>query len=477
MIYIFDGTLEGLLTAIFESYQRKDAPVKLVSENFYQPDAFDESYTIISDEAKAGRVWMGLGKKLDGEWMLRFYKSYLSEQPAIFQRLFDFARYIFNPKGAEADYGNSDVLEISQMAQKVHREKHRMEAFVRFQQTGDGMFYAGVEPDFNVLPLILEHFRKRYADQQWIIYDLKRKYGLFYDLEKVATIELDFKSEFGSSQAIGSELLDPKEELYSLLWKDYFKSTNIPARKNQALLEIPHGKKRILNTQLCNLLRYPICNRLGFWFILWFRLTFLTPFTASTLFDTDEILWTRLREGDEAAFSALFERYFGALVNYGKSLGPTNEQVRDCVQDVFADLWLYKKNLNESVVVKAYLLSSVRKRIARVHERDRILGRTAPLEEALFLMDFTVQDQLIADEEMKAKVYHLNDLVNALPSRQKEVIYLRYHEGINLPEIADMMNINYQSVVNLLYKAIQQLRGSWVGELPSLLFIIATILK
>lgn len=244
MIYIFDGTLEGLLTAIFESYQRKDAPVKLVSEVYYQPDAFDASYTIISDEAKAGRVWTGLQKKLDGEWMLRFYKSYLSEQPAIFQRLFDFARYIFNnPKGAEADYGNPDVLEISQMAQKVHREKHRMEAFVRFQQTGDGMFYAGVEPDFNVLPLISDHFRKRYADQQWIIYDLKRKYGLFYDLQKVEIIELDFKSEFSSSQIIDANLLDPKEELYSLLWKDYFKSTNIPARKNTKL-HIRHVPKR-----------------------------------------------------------------------------------------------------------------------------------------------------------------------------------------------------------------------------------------
>lgn len=245
MIYIFDGTLEGLLTAIFESYQRKDVRVKLVSEVFYQPDAFDASYTVISDEAKAGRVWAGLGKKLDGEWMLRFYKSYLSEQPAIFQRLFDFAHYIFNnPKGAEADYGNSDVLEISQMAQKVHREKHRMEAFVRFQQTGDGMFYAGVEPDFNVLPLISDHFRKRYADQQWIIYDLKRKYGLFYDLQKVEIIELDFKTEFSSSRSSTAvELLDPKEELYSLLWKDYFKSTNIPARKNMKL-HIRHVPKR-----------------------------------------------------------------------------------------------------------------------------------------------------------------------------------------------------------------------------------------
>lgn len=245
MIYVFDGTLEGLLTAIFDSYDRKAERVKLVSEVFYQPDAFDETYKVVSDEAKAGRVWNGLAKKLNGEWMVRFYKSYLSELPAVFQTLFDFACYIFdNAKGAEADYGNPHVLEVSQMAQKVHREKHRMEAFVRFQQTGDGIYYAGVEPDFNVLPLISDHFRKRYADQQWIIYDLKRKYGLFYDLHKVEIIELDFKTEFSSSRpSPGVELLDPKEELYSLLWKDYFKSTNIPARKNTKL-HIRHVPKR-----------------------------------------------------------------------------------------------------------------------------------------------------------------------------------------------------------------------------------------
>lgn len=245
MIYVFDGTLEGLLTAIFDSYDRKAERVKLVSEVFYQPDAFDETYKVVSDEAKAGRVWNGLAKKLDSEWMVRFYKSYLSEQQTIFQTLFDFACYIFdNQKGAEADYGNPHVLEVSQMAQKVHREKHRMEAFVRFQQTGDGIYYAGVEPDFNVLPLISDHFRKRYADQQWIIYDLKRKYGLFYDLQKVEIIELDFKTELSSSRySPGVELLDPKEELYSLLWKDYFKSTNIPARKNTKL-HIRHVPKR-----------------------------------------------------------------------------------------------------------------------------------------------------------------------------------------------------------------------------------------
>ena len=244
-IYVFDGSLEGLLTAIFDSYERKAVQVKVVSSDYYLPDVFQESHEVISEDSKANRVWKGLRKKLDADWMKRFYNSFLSEQPELFQDLFDFAHYIFdNPAGAETNFGNACVLSVSQMERKVHREKHRMEAFIRFQQTADGIFYAHIEPDFNVLPLISDHFRKRYADQKWIIFDLKRKYGLFFDLEKVNEITFDFTAEMSSNlNTLPAQVLDPKEELYSLLWKDYFRSTNIPARKNMKL-HIQHVPKR-----------------------------------------------------------------------------------------------------------------------------------------------------------------------------------------------------------------------------------------
>ncbi|MCE7072352.1 TIGR03915 family putative DNA repair protein [Dyadobacter sp. CY327] len=244
-IFVFDGTLEGLLTAIFECYRKKSEAVKLVSQTHYVPDVFKEAFTVISDDAKANRVWKGLTKKLDSNWMKSIYKAFLSEQPATFQDLFEFIRYIIDsPPGAEANFGNKYVLEISQMSHKVHREKHRMEAFIRFQKTADHIFYAHIEPDFNVLPLLIDHFKNRYADQKWIIYDLKRKYGLFYDLEKVEEITFDFTAEMSPAlNALPVNVLDPQEELYALLWKDYFRSVNIPARKNMKL-HIRHVPKR-----------------------------------------------------------------------------------------------------------------------------------------------------------------------------------------------------------------------------------------
>ncbi|HEX8270921.1 MAG TPA: TIGR03915 family putative DNA repair protein [Flavobacterium sp.] len=243
--YVFDGSLEGLLTAIFEFYEQKPGRVELVSNANYQPALLDDAVEIISDEAKSARVWDGLKKKLSTDWQMRFYKTYLSETAESYQNLFDFACYIFdNKKGVEVNYGHPAVIAIFKMDKSVNRERHRMKAFIRFQETADGIFYAPVEPDYNVLPLIAGFFKNRYADQKWIIYDLKRKYGLYYDLDKVEEIKFDFVPEaISSAPALPSEILNTKEELYALLWNDYFKSTNIPARKNMKL-HIQHVPKR-----------------------------------------------------------------------------------------------------------------------------------------------------------------------------------------------------------------------------------------
>lgn len=243
--YIFDGSFEGLLTAIFESYERKDKAVRLTWDKLYQPEMLDECFEILNDEAKATRVWTGLKKKLMPQWAVMFYKAYLSEDPQTFQDLFDFAHYIFdNSKGAEQNFGNLHVMAVSKMDKKVNREKHRMKAFIRFQKTADGIYYCPVEPDFNVLPLIATFFKNRYADQQWIIYDVKRKYGLFYNLNTVEEITYEFVSAIDTRKiALPKELTDEKEELASILWKDYFNSTNIPARKNMKL-HIQHVPKR-----------------------------------------------------------------------------------------------------------------------------------------------------------------------------------------------------------------------------------------
>nr|WP_294931059.1 sigma-70 family RNA polymerase sigma factor [uncultured Flavobacterium sp.] len=178
----------------------------------------------------------------------------------------------------------------------------------------------------------------------------------------------------------------------------------------------------------------------------------------------DHKLWSKLKSGDEKSFSLLFEKYYGDLINYGNSFSPFAEKVQDCVQDVFADVWLYRESLQEPNVVKAYLLSSVRKRIARLYERDHIFRKIANTDSIEFLFDFSVEHELIADETTAERVLHLNKLLNDLPPRQKEALFLRYNQGLTVEQVAEMLEVNYQSASNLLHRGLLTLRKEWKGS-------------
>lgn len=240
---IYDGTFEGLLTAVFEIYEHKLTEVSICPEHLLQPNFFDAKRSIVSDTVKANRVLKGLHQRLAAGGVQRLYAAHLSEIAGEEDNLLGFIRYAFSTNETiEQDFGNKYVMRLSYVLKLVRREKHRMEAFVRFQKMADGIFYASIEPDFNVLPLILNHFKKRYADQKWIIYDIKRAYGIYYDLQDAVFIQLNFASSKQDGKTLISSYSED-ETLYQALWKDYFKHVNIPARKNTKL-HLQHVPKR-----------------------------------------------------------------------------------------------------------------------------------------------------------------------------------------------------------------------------------------
>jgi RNA polymerase sigma factor (sigma-70 family) len=190
----------------------------------------------------------------------------------------------------------------------------------------------------------------------------------------------------------------------------------------------------------------------------------------------DSKLWSNLKKGDENAFSVLFKRHYSQLVRYGNSFSPFPEKVQDCVQDVFTDIWIYRHKLNDDVVVKAYLLASVRKRISRLQERDRIFGKSTSTDSIKFLFDFSIEHHFIADEITANKVKRLNQIMNNLPSRQKEALYLRYNQELTIDQIAHTLEINYQSANNLLHRALLYLRKEWQGIMSLILLLFSVVI-
>ena len=238
--YAFDGSMVGLLNCVFRAFQFKEFHVQLRLFDGAQQGLFSHIIEIENNELHAQRVWSALEQKLAPNALRQIYFAYLSESLEAHQHLLNYCIHVFQQqKSVEKDYLHPSVLAISQWTKKVGREKHRMEAFVRFKKTTDGLFLSLVRPDFNVLPLIQPHFKRRYQDQRWLIYDEQRKYGLYYDLKEIHEVSLeanqiDRNIENGTSQNFQLEL-DEQEELYDQLWKDYFNSINIKERQNVKL--------------------------------------------------------------------------------------------------------------------------------------------------------------------------------------------------------------------------------------------------
>ncbi len=240
---VYDGTFDGWLTAVFEVYEYKFKDPFIVKQDNFQPNVFDARHAVLTDEVKAGRVWKGLKQKISHRATSELYHSFLSEIPGFENTLLRYAQYVFaSTNTVEYDYSNHSILEVRQIAHKVYRERHRMEAFIRFELTRDQIYYAVIQPDFNVLPLLENHFKKRYADQKWLIYDVYRKYGMFYDLQQVTQVTINFSENTNSGNDV-SIVYDDTEVLYQSLWKQYFQSVNIQARKNMKL-HIQHMPRR-----------------------------------------------------------------------------------------------------------------------------------------------------------------------------------------------------------------------------------------
>lgn len=239
----YDGSFEGLLTAVFEIYEYKITDPCIVPKEQMNGSLFGNVHEVITDLQKSKRVYGKLKERLTPNAFSQLYKTFLSEQKDIENVIYRYIAYVLSSKeNVENNFAHRDVLLIQQMSRKVHREKHRMEAFVRFQLSKDGLYYCLIQPDFNVLPLISNHFEKRYADQRWLIYDSRRKYGLYHDLEKVEEVNMQFSENMNDKNNL-QHIIDEKEELYQTLWQQYFSSVNIAARRNMKL-HIQHMPKR-----------------------------------------------------------------------------------------------------------------------------------------------------------------------------------------------------------------------------------------
>jgi RNA polymerase sigma-70 factor (ECF subfamily) len=174
--------------------------------------------------------------------------------------------------------------------------------------------------------------------------------------------------------------------------------------------------------------------------------------------EQEQTLWKDMISGNKKSFEDLYNQYFQALINYGFRITKNENLIEDAVQELFISIWNNRTNLSEVNEVKFYLFRSLKNRILRQLEKD-IFDKSEDIDVYLdFLNSISEEQKKIDSEQFDANLDTLQRAIAHLPIRQQEVINLKYYHDFTLDEIAKLMDVNKQSVSNLLFRSYAILR-------------------
>lgn len=169
--------------------------------------------------------------------------------------------------------------------------------------------------------------------------------------------------------------------------------------------------------------------------------------------DTD--LWLDFISGDRDAFDHIFYLHIDQLINYGKKITSNDALIDDCIQEMFLDLWLKRERLGETNSIKYYLFKTLRRRILLAVKKES-KNECFDNEEMLnYSFDFkaNLESKLSLEETSD-----LNQVFQVLSPIQKEVIYLKFYNGLSFDEISESLNVTKKVLYNSLSKAMLTFR-------------------
>ncbi len=186
--------------------------------------------------------------------------------------------------------------------------------------------------------------------------------------------------------------------------------------------------------------------------------------------------WQRLREGDKSALEAIYRSQVAALLQYGLKFTSDQSLVEDCLHDLFVRLWQNRAKLGDTTSVEAYLFASLRRAIIRELKKGQRFDAPEREDDPRFgaelAVDTMITDQEISDEQAQ----RLKAAFSKLSDRQREAVYLRYYQEMEYEAICAAMDINYQSVRNLVAAGLRSLRAIFADQADTWIPLI-TFLK
>lgn len=185
--------------------------------------------------------------------------------------------------------------------------------------------------------------------------------------------------------------------------------------------------------------------------------------------------WDAFRYGDENAFKLLFDQYYDHLFNYGHKFSSDDFIIEEALQDLFVKLWKNKENIGEAGSVKNYLYKAFRRVLLRKLDYAPRLQLFALADENVpFTIELGHDESVIHNEKMQEIKKNLEQALQKLSPRQREIIHLRYYEELEYEEIAGIMQLSVSSTYKLLYRAIDSLKAHFTPlEWIAVIYLLA----
>lgn len=224
---LYDGTIEGYYTAVFTSFEHKLEPFDICTEDSPRLSLFSETVAIETSPELARRVDTGLARKLGADEAQRVRLAFLSDEPGHEIELFRYIRLAMR-KGRYAfcDHADPIVDAYEHLWRQVSNERHRMLQFVRFAEMEGGVYFAQINPNANVVPVMMEHFARRFNTQPFIIYD---------EVHKIAGVSGNGDWTLVQTDEITIPAKTGREEAYSRMWRSFYDTICNQERLNPAL--------------------------------------------------------------------------------------------------------------------------------------------------------------------------------------------------------------------------------------------------
>jgi probable DNA metabolism protein len=227
--YIFDGTFEGMLSAIYQASYHRDKNGQIFFSGLHQEDLFSQIISVKTNPVFADKVYHAIKNKISREALEHVMLAFLTEDENIGTLVYRYLNFGWQVRNKLDMYlDDNRVKSIHERSRRVRFEKHRMLGLLRFRRLSlhHGVYYAPFEPDNNITQLLAPHFSRRLADQNWIIHDVKRSIAACYN-----------KNEWMVTDLTTSQVppLGEDEIFYQNLWKEYYQSIGIKERANSKL--------------------------------------------------------------------------------------------------------------------------------------------------------------------------------------------------------------------------------------------------